>query len=644
MQNRLLIFLIALLGSSSLLHAQSEKDSTQETELEIVDVFGQKKARPSDFSGASSFSVSDTSIEMQRHKSIADFLAQHTPYPVRQNGNGMMTTLSLRGTSASHTQVIWNEINISPLTMGQTDYSILPIYFFDKIDVYPGGESAIFGGGTIGGAVTLSSDADKPTPAKFTLETGIGSFGKKSAGFKSHIGNKKVRNKTALFINQCDNDFTFTYRGEEMRQKNASYFNYGILNETDAHINRWNTLGGDVWFTKYDRDIQPMMQNNNDPSKYEDISDQSAKVVLRHEFDKKAWHLRNKMAWINDREKYQGDLIATHDFSVLSNLRHKIYGTRFHTPPLIEIGGDIHYIHPEVYAYKEGTEEWRGSIFLLSQIRPTKRLTLRGNVRKEFVTDMTIPLSFSFGAETPAVIGKHVRWTLGGNLARNTKTPTLNDRYWGEMGNKDLEAETAFNLEFKSEAKATFQRYNIVIATTLYRNDVDNWIMWMPRGIIWKPINVDKVLARGVEWGVSQEFPIAKTSHTLKCLFNHSFTEIQKGFANMRPFTGHQMPLLPRNTFVGTWTARFKHADISLSGHYTGERTSSDIFDILEGYFLLDLAAEYNIVIHSKRERKHTHTLTPSAQINNLLDKDYQNIPFRGMPGRNVSFNIKWDF
>ncbi|MCR5498007.1 MAG: TonB-dependent receptor plug domain-containing protein [Paludibacteraceae bacterium] len=642
MQNRILILLFTLLGVLPLLHAQSEKDSIQATELDIIDVIGQKKASLSDFTGASSLSASNTSIEMQRHKSIADFLAQHTPYPVRQNGNGMMTTLSLRGTSASHTQVIWNEITISPLTMGQTDYSILPTYFFDKIDVYPGGESAIFGGGAIGGAVTLSSGADNPTPARLTIDAGLGSFGKKSAGLRSHIGNKKAQNETALFFNQCDNDFPFSYRGEGMRQKNASYFNYGILNQTNIRINQWNTLGGDVWFTKYNRDIQPMMQNNDDPSKYEEISDQSTKVVLHHEFDKNAWHLRNKAAWINDREEYKGDLIATHDISFHSNLRHKIYGTRFHTPPLIEIGGDIHYIRPEVYAYKEGTEERRGSIFLLSQIKPIKRLTLRGNVRKEFVTDMTIPLSFSFGTETPAVIGEHVQWTLGGNLAKNTKTPTLNDRYWGEMGNKDLESETSFNLEFKSETKASFRRYNIIIAATLYRNDVDNWIMWLPRGTIWKPINVDNVLARGVEWGITQEFSIAKTTHSLRYLFNHSFTEIKKGFSNMRPFIGHQMPLLPQNTFAGTWTTKFKHADVSLSGHYTGERTTSDIFDILEGYFLLDLAAEYDIIIKSKRRRD--HTLTPTVQINNLLDKEYQNIPFRGMPGRNISFNIRWSF
>lgn len=644
MQNSILILLLAPLFAFPFLPAYSQGDTIPGTELEIVDVVGKRQANSSDFSGASALSANDTSIEMQRHKTIADFLAQQTPFFVRQNGNGMMTTLSLRGTSASHTQVIWNEINISPLTMGQTDYSILPVFFFDKMEVFPGGESAIFGGGTIGGAVTLASKPDKPDLPRFIVETGMGSFGKKGAGFKSYLGNNKVRNKTALFFNQCDNDFPFTFRKDRMRQKNASYLNYGILNETNVHINRWNTLGGDVWFTKYDRDIQPMMQNNDDPSKYEDISDQSTKVVLHHEFDKSAWNLRSKAAWVNDREKYQEDLIATHDISIHSNLRHKVYGTCFHAPPLFELGGNIHYIRPEIYAYKEGTKEWRGSLFLLSQFRPFKRLTLRGSLRKEFVTDMTIPLSFSLGLETPAIMGKHVQWTVGGNWAGNTKTPTLNDRYWGMMGNKDLQAETAFSLEIKSAVKLVFPHYDVNVEATLYRNDVDDWIMWLPRGTIWKPINVDNVLARGVEWGVSQELSIGGTKHALKCLFNHSFTEIRKGFSDMRPFMGHQMPLLPRNTFAGTWNTRFKHADISLSGHYTGERTSSDIFDVMEGYFLLDLAGEYDIVIKSRKGNNHIHTLTPTAQINNLLNKEYQNIPFRGMPGRNFAFSLRWRF
>lgn len=638
MQNRILTLLVCLLVP--LFHAWSEEEVST-YHLDSVEVYGEQIRKQTDFTGATTYHADSLLISNKKEMSIADFIAQHTPYVVKQNGNGMMTTLSLRGTSASHTQAIWEDINITPLTMGQTDYSTLPVFFFEEIEIHPGGESSVFGNGAIGGAVTLGSDTRFTPKRSISLSQEIGSFGKSFTGADFAFGNAKVQNRTKLFFNRCENDFKVHFREETFRQKNASFRNYGALHESAVKINNKHTLAGKLWFTRYERDIQPMMQNNFDASKYDHIEDQSAKVILSHEYSGKWLNWRSKAAWLNDRERFREDLIATHDLMVLSNVRK---GFRKAT---VEIGGELHYIKPEVYAYKAGVEEWRGSIFALSKATPHPRITLLGNIRQTFATGMKIPFSPSFGVETNAVTTKHVTWMVGGNIARNTKIPTLNDRYWGTYSNTlytnhELTPETAFNLEAKSRWEINIDGYKGTLSATLYRNDVDNWIMWMPRGTIWKPTNIEEVLARGVEAEMTHAFPIGKCKQKLQFAYNHSFTEIRKGFADMHPFLGHQMPLTPQNSFSGVWTMQYKSSDLSLSGNYTGERTSSDIYDVLAGYFLMDLSMNHTLSFPKKKVRRYGQRLTLSFHIKNLLNKEYQNLPYRGMPGINFLAGAKW--
>lgn len=635
MQNHLLAIL-CLVAHLSVAAQALENPTPNSDMLDEVTVSGEKERSTSDFTNATPYKADSTILREKGHTSIADLITQSTPFVVKQNGNGMMTTISLRGTSASHTQTLWNGINISPLTMGQTDYSLIPVFFFDQIEIYPGGESSVFGNGTIGGAVTLTSKPDWSNRFKISLQTDHGSYQKDFNGLKMNIGNEKVQNHTVLFHQRCENNFTFHFRDEEFRQKNAAYKSYGILNETDVKINSRNTLGASIWHTLYDRRIQPMMQNNEDPSKYEDITDQSSKVILRHEGKGKWITWRNKAAWNNDREHYKEDLIATHDISVASNVRKDMKKST------IEAGGDIQYIHPEVDAYQAGTHEWRGSIFLLSRFRPSSKLTLHGNIRKGFASNIHIPLSPSLGIYITPMRLKKNDWGIGCNISKNTKIPNLNDRYWGHLGNIDLNPENALNWEVKCHWNTTLEHYRFTSGVTLYRNDVDNWIMWMPRGIIWKPINIERVLAKGIESGMTHAFPISRVQNKISIRHNYSFTEIKAGFVNIKPFIGHQMPLLPQHTLSGRWLVQQKRTSFSLNAQYTGERTSSDIYDIMPAYLLWNLYGEFRIPLRKKKCTTCDQEIILNGQINNLFDTDYQNIPYRVMPGRNFSIGAQW--
>ena len=178
----------------------------------------------------------------------------------------------------------------------------------------------------------------------------------------------------------------------------------------------------------------------------------------------------------------------------------------------------------------------------------------------------------------------------------------------------------------------------------VYRNNVDNWILWLPRGNIWKPINVDEVLAKGAEINFSQTFTKKRQQHTQTLSYSINHTEVIKGFREMQSFVGQQIPLLPSHTANFLASGKLTHITYVLQGSYVGERHTSDIFDRLPHYFLLSIQVGYDFALSKKKGNTHgyLHHLNLSLHGNNILNTEYETMPYKAMPGRNFLVSLKW--
>ena len=612
-------------------------DSIRSYELKEIEVFA--KYAPafenSKFTGGSVLVAETAILTTLQHTSLSDYLAQNTPVFIRESGNGMLSTISLRGTASSHTSVSWNGLTINPLTMGQVDFSQLPLFLFDRVAVHPGGESALYGNGAIGGGISLSNQPDFEKKSSFSLQETAGSFGYSFTGAKIYIGDKKVQSKSAFFYNRADNNFPFLYRDKEEKQKNAAYHNYGLLEELDFKLNEKQQIGAKFWHTSYLREIQPSMQNNNDASKYEEISDRSTRLMADYLFSAPVT-LRTKAAWINDYQEYKKDIIATNNFTLNINAGKSLKNFLFREID-IKGGADIQYIRPEVHAYREGIEEWRTGVFLFSRFLILKRWDVTCNFRQEFISGMEIPFTPSLGSSVRIVDDLHHQLLVRGNVSRNFKVPTLNDRYWGDMDNRYLKPEDGFNIEAGGRYSFTRIFYHLSFEAMAYRNDVSDWIMWMPYGNIWKPQNIDKVETRGIEVNCKQTFTFPHSEHFLLLNYAYTHAEVKKGFQEMRPFEGKQMPLLPEQTCSAVWQTQVRKLSFSLQGSYTGKRATSNIFDIMDAYFVTNLTAGYRFPFKQ-------HSLKTSLNLNNLFDVEYQSVPFKAMPGRHFYISLVYSY
>lgn len=96
-------------------------------------------------------------------------------------GLGGLKTVSLRGTSAAQTTVLLDGVRLNSSQNGLVDLSALPTGIVEDIEVVRGGESALFGASSVGGAINIRTISFRNKMA-VGVQSSIGSFGETGVG------------------------------------------------------------------------------------------------------------------------------------------------------------------------------------------------------------------------------------------------------------------------------------------------------------------------------------------------------------------------------------------------------------------------------------------------------------------------------
>lgn len=606
--------------------------------LEEVKVEEERTIGLDSYSAVNEWVVPKGVTEQMENGSLSDLIGRLTPVFVKEAGNGMMSTISLRGASASHTNVNWEGVRINSKTMGQVDFNQLPVFFFDNVVVAPGASSAVYGNGSIGGTVALTSQRCFSDTFALQLHSAYGSNNTFFEGMKLVMAEKKLHSHTAMFFRKSDNDFKFEYRGDELRQKNAEFRDFGIIEDLSIRMGERQILSGHLWLTNYDREIQPMMQLNDDSSKYEGISNHTSRILVQYaNYAPFEWKI--KAGWMSDKQTYEEEIIKTTELIGQTSVERK-----WRVSDSLQINAKLGYemsaVFPNVDAYLENKTELHHSVYLLSNFEFLKRWRLTANLRKTFVTDVNVPFSPSGGVFFDALKKTGHQLTIGAVASRNVNIPTLNDKYWGKRSAHDLRVEKGLNVEANIKYKLRVKRYELDAQSSFYRNDVKDWILWLPRGNVWKPTNVDRVAAKGVDVRVEQNAHLGRVSLSLLVGYACNRTEVEEGFAEMKAFEGKQIAFLPQHSFSATLSGKVAGFQCTFTSKWVGERHASDVFDVLQPYFLLNGVADYEWVFYSKK-RAVAFLLDAGVQVNNITGCRYEVMPYRAMPLQNFLVFLK---
>jgi vitamin B12 transporter len=628
--------------------------------------------------GPERFAVGSTRTELDsavlaqyRGGSLAELLQARTPLALKYYGPGQLATIALRGTSAQHTAVLWNGLNIMLPTLGQTDFALLPVGAGTRVSIQPGPAAALYGSGAVGGAVLLDGAPDWRPGTCGSAQADAGSFGQVGGNAEVRAASAAVAVRVAASYREAQNNYTYTVR--EARgpvrytlQNAALRHQWSFSPDLAWRVGQASELTAAAWLTDTDREIQSGTAVSGSQARERD---QSRRLTLgyRHLAARGPWS--GRVAWFEDVLNYR-------DGGGPSNSRVRTTQAQAeHTAALglrgsLRIGAEAQHFSALVDGYGAApVTENRAAAFALLRYDPRPALRLSANLRQAALPAGLAPLTPTVGAEwdllrpqppaaspdssaassaaNQALVHLPIRLfthqlTAKASAARSYRAPTLNERYWQPGGNPDLRPESGFGYEAGLRHRLAGPG-NATLETelTAFRQEVNDWVQWLPgaRTGVWSPRNLRRVRSQGLE--ASMALRVRRGRYTGSAQLAYHFTDTRKvqGAADDPDPVGVQLAFVPRHqgsfSTDHRWRGWLASSTLVLTSfRYTN--ASGDVF--LPGTALL--GATLGRTLPGPAGTR----LLLLAQAYNLLGQSYESYPGRPAPPRSIGGSLRVDF
>ncbi|WP_332368910.1 TonB-dependent receptor [Spirosoma telluris] len=269
----------------------------------------------------------------------------------------------------------------------------------------------------------------------------------------------------------------------------------------------------------------------------------------------------------------------------------------------------------------------------------TMRWLVSANIRQAFVTRFNPPLTPSLGAEYQLVQRSRFKLTTKGSVSRNYRVPTLNERYWIDLGNPNLLPESGLNFEAGlAAAMPLSDQVNLTAELTGYHNRVDNWTYWNP-AINYHVENLQLVIARGAEFTTNLTY--AQTSWRAGMRLGYALTRSSQERAYdtySQDVIGKQLVYVPMHTGTLNTYLQYKQTRLSVQMQANSRRyITFDNTQFFKGALLTNVLLEHTLKWGSMPFRV-------QGQINNVFDALVIGVKRNALPGRNWAINVLINF
>jgi len=597
--------------------------------------------RPERFAvGSRRLTLDTLALANYRTGTLTDALSARTAIYLKNYGPGQLASITLRGTSARHTAVLWQGFNINLPSLGEADFSLLPVSGATQVDIQPGPAGGTYGNGAIGGTVLLSAETLWGRGWRGAAQADYGSFGLRAGTLEAGFSNQKVAVRTSLLYRQADNDFTYysqEARGRvRVRQENAALQQSSFTQDVTLRLGQHSEVSAAVWLTDADRQIQPGIGTNNTNAQERD---QSRRLTAGYRYVSTRHEWAARTAWFEDILNYRDDVSGLSESRVRTSQAQAEHTWRFASNASVLLGGEAQHFAAQVDGYGAAPRtENRYSGFALFRYDPRPRLQLSLNLRQALLPGRKPPLTPTAGAEWLAwQAGAHtVR--LKANASRSYRAPTLNERYWRPGGNPNLLPEESFGYEGGAVHVLDLAPTHLLLQTelTAYHQLVDNWVQWTPGASYWSPRNLRQVRAQGLE--VSSQLTWQPGAYRLTVRGSYAFTQSRKtkGATDDADPVGRQLPFVPLHTAALSTDHNWRGWQLSTAFTYTGYRyTDASASEFLPSFPLLNASVGHTLAVRPAWK------LLLLAQGYNLLNLDYQSYQNRAMPLRHGSLSLR---
>lgn len=601
--------------------------------------------------------------------SMADILAFNSSLFVKNHGRATLSTVSIRGTSAAHTQVLWNGLRLNSPMSGMTDFSAIPAFLMDRAEVSHGATSVALGTGGLGGAVSLASESDSELGFHAQYSQGIGSFWSFDEFAKLSFATNSWQVKTRVTFSSSPNRYPFTNHDKKEniydsdhnivaqfhpreRNRSGAYADLHLMQEVYYSSPSGTRLQLAVWYSNLRRHLPMLTTDYGSDSEFLNLNRERTlrssasmnfrsdnwqfKARLGHEFALRRYDYRREVAaglnvTMARSRSCQNSVLASvdADFFLRENLMLKA-----------SLNANENFVRSEDLLTRSGFNRSRLelSAAVTARWQPTDRLGLGTTLRQDLVASRLTPLTPALFADF--LIHRPSNITIKASAAGNHRTPSLNDLYFLPGGNPNLKDEKGFNYDFGTAFSLPVSpTVHLSGSLTWFENYVNNWILWLPtpRGYF-SPKNVKRVHSYGVEakadllWRPSDDWLLdlsGSLSWTPSINEGSPLSEADRSI-------GRQLPYQPRLSVsvVGRLTWRkwaFTYKWNHYSRRYTMSTDSQSLTGYLPPYYMSNVSLEHTLNFRPL-------ILNLKFAVNNLFNEDYMSVLSHPMPGINFQF------
>jgi vitamin B12 transporter len=573
--------------------------------------------------------ILDSAVLVQyASKNIADVLMQNGNANVKNYGPSNLSYMSIRGSSASQVAVLWNGVNINAASLGATDMSLLPAYFFSEMHIQYGGNSLAWGSGDVGGSIHLNIKNNNPAGNTIQLGAVIASFGNKQYQAALQTGNKILTTNTKILWHYGENNFkyldptspNFGYK----KNTNAQNLQYGVMHQSRIAFNKNNIWEAKIWLQNTTHNLPSSATQANSEQWQQDWH---ARIMLDNKIVHKALIINTKLAYFKEYLRFQDSTI---------NIDSKYYTNNFFADVEANYnnkGNAQLYTAITAQHINMITDEYAANPILNKIALRTGAIIKSNNDKWNWQTGAR--LENNNNTRSPLLFNMVCKFKISkklnafASIANNFRLPSFNDMYWKIGGNKNLKSETGITQEIGMNF--AFKKHSINLA--LYNRNINNWIIWLPNANnIWTPSNIAKVQSKGIDIISSHLLQILKLPLQITGTYTY-LNSVNKQINNTTTYN-KQLIYVPHQKATLNIVAYQKQSSYSLSAMYTGlQYTSSDNLNVLSSYIVA------NCQITKQFQIKNIN-FNALLGINNIFNSNYQAVAARPMPLRNYSLGL----
>ena len=550
---------------------------------------------------------------------LSETLRFSTPLYIKENGKGMVSSPSFRGTTAQQTAFIWNGININSLFLGQGDINNIGLLNFDKISVKAGGGSISYGTGAIGGTIHLDDKIQFGKGLNGNLFSEFGSFNTLNSALKIAYSNDKFSVKLNTALAKSENNYEVPK--EKYINRNGAYYQY---NYSISAAYRFNDHQKIAMFSLWNTGLQhyPVFSESQTKTKY---STDGLKTMINWQSDYGNFHNDLKLAFLSEKYDYYSDI----NLPKSNGAEGKTWLVRndfsYQKPNNFSINLISEYQYNSAEGYSSGITNPKrntGYLAITANKNLFSHLYIEGSLRKDMVENIESPYLFFIGSR----IDFTKNYSLKLNASKNFRYPTFNDLYWQPGGNLNLKPETTYQFEINHLFK--FKSLNIDIAS--FYNDIENLIQWLPTSSgYWSPFNSKKIRSFGGEIYANYTHNIGK--NTLKISLSYAYTNSKDTEKNK------SLSYVPKHKANGLISLKNKHLNLFIQGMFTSEvftTTDENKNYQLPHYTIINTGVEFYL----------KKNITLGGKINNILNQVYKTSDYYPLPLRNYNINFNINF